>query len=64
MTIKEIAKRRFSRAFRGYDISEVDTFLDEIIKDMERTEQDIKILQLRNQVLLERLAKHGISLDE
>lgn len=62
MNIKEIENRKFSRAVMGYDISEVDGFLDEIAKDMERREQDIKLLELRNEMLIERLAAGGISL--
>lgn len=62
MTIKDIASRRFSRAIMGYDIREVDEFLDEIAKDLERREQELKMLQLRNELLIERLAASGISL--
>jgi len=46
----------------GYNISEVDAFLDEIAKAMERREQDIKLLELRNEMLIERLAASGVSL--
>lgn len=46
----------------GYDIREVDEFLDEIAKDLERREQELKMLQLRNELLIERLAASGISL--
>ena len=46
----------------GYNISEVDAFLDEIAKDIERREQDIKLLEIRNEMLIERLAASGVSL--
>ena len=62
MKISDIANRKFSRAFMGYNISEVDAFLDERAKDMERREQDIKLLELRNEMLIERLAASGVSL--
>ncbi len=62
MKISDIANRKFSRAFMGYNIMEVDAFLDEIAKDIERREQDIKLLELRNEMLIERLAASGISM--
>lgn len=62
MNIKDIENRKFSRSIMGYDISEVDEFLDEIAKDIERREQDIKLLELRNEMLIERLAAGGIPL--
>ena len=62
MKISDIANRKFSRAFMGYNIMEVDAFLDEIAKDIERREQDIKLLELRNEILIERLAASGISM--
>ena len=51
MQIQEIVNRKFSRAFQGYDIGEVDAFLDEIIRDMERMEQELQLLELRNKML-------------
>ena len=62
MKITDIANRKFSRAFQGYNISEVDAFLDEIALEMERREQDMKMLELRNEMLIERLAAGGLSL--
>lgn len=62
MKISDIANKKFSRAFPGYNIREVDAFLDEIAKDIERREQDIKLLELRNEMLIERLAASGVSL--
>lgn len=62
MKISDIANKKFSQAFMGYNISEVDAFLDEIAKDIERREQDMKLLELRNEMLIERLAAGGISL--
>ncbi len=62
MKISDIANRKFSQAFMGYNISEVDAFLDEIAKDIERREQDVKLLELRNEMLIERLAANGVSL--
>ena len=50
---EEIINRQFSRAFWGYDIGEVDEFLDEIIRGNERAEQELEIAQLRIKMLLE-----------
>lgn len=60
MQIQEIVNRKFSRAFQGYDIGEVDVFLDEIIRDMERMEQELQLLELRNKMLLEELARANV----
>lgn len=60
MQIQEIVNRKFSRAFQGYDIGEVDAFLDEIIRDMERMEQELQLLELRNKMLLEELARSNV----
>ena len=48
----------------GYDIVEVDQFLDEIVKELEHMEQENKLLELRNQMLLDRMARDGVSLSE
>ena len=60
MQIQEIVNRKFSRAFQGYDIGEVDAFLDEIIRDMERMEQELQLLELRNKMLLAELARANV----
>ena len=60
MQIQEIVNRKFSRAFQCYDIGEVDAFLDEIIRDIERMEQELQLLELRNKMLLEELARANV----
>ncbi|MDR0840971.1 MAG: DivIVA domain-containing protein [Christensenellaceae bacterium] len=57
MRTDEIINYKFSRAFRGYDIIEVDALLDEIVRSQERMEQDVRLLELRNDMLLEELAR-------
>ncbi len=57
MHAKEIIEHKFSRAFRGYDIGEVDAFLDEILRDQERLEQELDLLEVRNKMLLEELGR-------
>ena len=39
---EEIINKQFSRAFWGYDIGEVDTILDEIVRANERAEQELE----------------------
>ena len=38
----------------------MDAFLDEIIRDMERMEQELQLLELRNKMLLEELARANV----
>ena len=64
MKISDIIEKQFNRAFWGYDIVEVDQFLDEIVKEFEHMEQENKLLELRNQMLLDRMARDGVSLGE
>lgn len=35
MKADDIVKRRFTKVFRGYDVEEVDLFLDEVIRALE-----------------------------
>ena len=64
MKKSDIIDKQFNRALWGYDIVEVDQFLDEIVKELEHMEQENKLLELRNQMLLDRMARDGVSLSE
>ena len=64
MKKSDIIEKQFNRAIWGYDIVEVDQFLDEIVKELEHMEQENKLLELRNQMLLDRMARDGVSLSE
>ena len=64
MKKSDIIEKQFNRAFWGYDIVEVDQFLDEKVKELEHMEQENKLLELRNQMLLDRMARDGVSLSE
>ncbi len=64
MKKSDIIEKQFNRAVWGYDIVEVDQFLDEIVKELEHMEQENKLLELRNQMLLDRMARDGVSLSE
>ncbi|HWQ58778.1 MAG TPA: DivIVA domain-containing protein [Clostridia bacterium] len=59
MDKKKIIDKDFQRSFLGYDVEEVDAFLDEIIRDMDRQEQEMGVLRLRVRMLLEELACRG-----
>lgn len=55
-----IINKHFQRAFLGYDVEEVDAFLDEVIRDMDRREQELGVARLRIKILLEELENHGL----
>lgn len=45
ISIDEIQKKQFSKRSRGYDIFEVDTFLEDIMMQMEQTESQLDDLR-------------------
>lgn len=47
MQKKEILTRKFSRAFTGYDIAEVDFFLDELYREFSLMEHELESLRAR-----------------
>lgn len=51
MTNEELLNKKFSRAISGYNIIEVDDFLDEVLKEMEMRETEKEHLQARVKVL-------------
>src|SRR5690625_4417038 len=51
---KEILEKDFKTAMRGYNQDEVDEFLDIIINDYEKLQQQIEKLQLENDRLKKR----------
>ncbi|MCX7883436.1 MAG: DivIVA domain-containing protein [Caloramator sp.] len=55
ITPNEISNKEFKKAFRGYDIDDVDEFLDQILEDYEKLykecmEQKEKIVQLNEKL--------------
>ena len=48
MKADDIIKQRFTKVFRGYDVEEVDLFLDEVIRTIEafESERDILLAQI------------------
>ncbi len=55
---QEIVNKQFSRAFWGYDIGEVDEFLDDIVRMSEVMEQELELAQLRIKMLLEEIKQY------
>lgn len=47
MNRNDIIKRKFSHAFFGYDVTDVDLFLDEIIREMDRVHNELDIETLK-----------------
>ncbi len=52
-----IINKTFTRAFLGYDAEEVDSFLDEVIREFDRIKQELDVARLRNKMLLEELER-------
>ena len=55
MQREDIFNQKFKRSFYGYDSQEVDAFLDEIIADLARREEEQALMVRRVEALLERL---------
>ncbi len=45
ISIDEIQKKQFSKRSRGYDVFEVETFLEDIMMQMEQTENELEELR-------------------
>lgn len=58
MRADDIVRQRFSKVFRGYDIQEVDLFLDEVIRTLEGLERERNLLLSRVEALLNELDKY------
>ncbi len=53
-----IINKVFSRAFLGYDVEEVDSFLDEVIREFDRMRQELDVSRLRNKMLIDELERY------
>lgn len=58
MLADDIVKQRFTKVFRGYDVQEVDLFLDEVIQTLDELEQERDILLSRIEALLAELDRY------
>lgn len=55
LTTKDILNKQFKRSFRGFDIEEVDAFLDQIMQDYDAFQKEISHLQNENERLLNKV---------
>ena len=60
MTVEAIANKSFRQTFLGYDLEEVDDFLDEIIRQMQQMEQERRELTDTIDYLVGELRNAGI----
>lgn len=56
LTPKEIVEKQFTQVKKGYDTTEVDAYLDQVINDYEVFYQSVKQLEAQNKALKEQLA--------
>ena len=61
MTVEAIANKSFRRTFLGYDLEEVDEFLDEIIRQIQQMEQERRELTDTIDYLVGELRNAGIA---
>lgn len=62
MRSDDIVKARFTKVFRGYDVQEVDLFLDEVIRTLDEMEQERNLLLSRMDALLTQLDEYDAML--
>ena len=58
MRIDEIVNKVFARSFMGYDIEQVDTFLDEVIETLERLDAEKREMLSAMEYLMKKI-EHG-----
>ncbi len=58
MRADDIVRQRFTKVFRGYDVQEVDLFLDEVIRTLDDMERERNLLLSRMEALLNELDKY------
>ncbi|GAB2484901.1 cell division regulator GpsB [Alkalibacterium psychrotolerans] len=63
LTQKEILEKDFKTKMRGYDPTEVDEFLDVVIRDYESFQAEIDKLKSENNRLLDKLDEQAKQLD-
>lgn len=57
MNRNDIIKRKFSHSFFGYDVEDVDLFLDEVIRELDRIHNELDIEQLKAEAARQREEK-------
>lgn len=58
MRADDIVRQRFTKVFRGYDVQEVDIFLDEVIRTIEGLEGERDMLLSRLDAVLRELEQY------
>ena len=56
LTAEQIVEKDFKKSMKGYNIDEVDTFLNMIIEDYEIFEQQLQVMREENERLKQELA--------
>lgn len=59
MTRNDIIHKKFSRAFRGYDPAEVDAFLDELVRELDKLNEARALAETRAEIA-EKNSEFGI----
>lgn len=62
MHADDIVRQRFTKVFRGYDVQEVDIFLDEVIRTIDELEKERNVLLSRVEALLNELDRYDVVL--
>ena len=57
MNKDDIIKKEFSHSFWGYDVIEVDLFLDEVIRELDRLRNELDIMALSAEAARQREAQ-------
>ncbi|MGO4937019.1 cell division regulator GpsB [Fundicoccus sp. Sow4_H7] len=55
LTAKDIFKKEFNKAMRGYNVAEVDEYLDSIIRDYDSYQKDVAYLKNENERLVSKV---------
>ena len=56
LTSKEILEKEFKKSVKGYNIDQVDQFLDQVMEDYDKFEEVVNALKAENKRLKEELA--------
>lgn len=55
LTAKDILQKEFTKSLRGYDVAEVDEYLDAIIRDYDSYQKDVAHLKNENERLISKV---------
>lgn len=59
MECEDIINKKFNRSFIGYDIGQVDAFLDELYSEMQSLKAELEMLRAARQMNSDSKPKHG-----